>query len=93
MYRINIISLIIYSFVIIDVDFFRLYRNILPLNYILFSMMEYRRQQKQNELNMLHRVSSVYFVLILSYAFIFWQTYNTVVLPIFTQNSLIKIFK
>ncbi|KON82895.1 hypothetical protein AF331_18785 [Rossellomorea marisflavi] len=92
-FKINILILISYIFVIKDVDFVRLYRNILPLNFILFAMIKPKYKIIKNVEMLVHSWLFVAFLGFSSWAFIYIRTFDTVVYPIFTNNSIFELFK
>lgn len=91
--KINIVILVVYVFILIDVDFIRLYRNILPLNYILFSMTKPKNKITKSAKKFVHSWCVFAFVTLSSFAFIFLRTYQGVVYAIFKNNSIIDFFK
>lgn len=91
MMKINIIILIVYPFLCIDVDFVRLYRNILPLNYALFLMIKVDGKFIKKGDKILYNLILIIFVLISSYAFIYFQNYKSVVQPIFKYNKIFNM--
>lgn len=91
--KINILILISYVLVYLDVDFVRIYRNILPLNYILFSIIKPKGKFEMNLNVFLHSWFFLAFVVLSSGAFVYYQTFDSVVLEILFNNSFLEIFR
>lgn len=91
--KINILVIVSYAFIYIDVDFVRLYRNILPINYILFSMIKSNIKITKSVNKLVYNCCCIAFVALSSWAFIFLTTYDSVVYPIFNNNNFFNYFK
>ena len=91
--KINIILIGSIILVMININFLRIHRNILVLNYILYSIPIAENKYMNKKDIMLNKIIVVYFVICISCVFLFNSKYfNAVVYPIFTQNIILKKF-
>ncbi|WP_270279976.1 EpsG family protein, partial [Vagococcus bubulae] len=87
-YKINIIIFLSFMFISMDVDFFRLYRNIIIMNYILFSNTFYNRKTLLcPELN-ISQILFFIFSLAIGFAFLYNNQFNHVVIQIIKSVQL-----
>ncbi|HFU3980232.1 TPA: EpsG family protein [Streptococcus suis] len=85
--KLNYISLLILPFIMTALEYFRIHRNILILNYIaLFTLFN---KNKIKVRNLPLYLSYVAFVFLALYIFIYIQFYDTVIFPIFNYNILV----
>lgn len=85
--QINIISVIMVFFVMNNLNFFRLYRNIFILNYVLFAI--YVKIVKKNVKNkFIYWIFMAFIILSLFVLVIYTQTTN-IFNPLFEENSLL----
>ncbi|MBX4264094.1 EpsG family protein [Clostridium estertheticum] len=88
--NINIIMLCMYPLIFFSVEFIRIYRNLLPLNYILFSNVV---TGLNNRVSMLiFKISAFIFVVLSGWLFTVYISGSSVFYPIFTNNNIFKLF-
>lgn len=88
--KINILIMIVFVFLSININFIRLFRNILPLNYILYSNVFKKNTLSLKLSNFIHSLSLFIFIIVSNIIFIILIAYESVVIPIFTNNLLFK---
>lgn len=91
--KINILIFVAYVLVLVDVNFIRLIRNILPLNYIVFSMIKPKYRITKNVNVLVHSWIFWTFVALSSGIFLFVISYQGVVYPVFNNNLVLDFFK
>ena len=84
--KINIIIIIVLMFAFININFIRLFRNILPLNYILYANVMDKGKITMNPNYFLHSIIMLVFILASNYGFIVLPNFDNVIVPIFTRN-------
>lgn len=87
-YKINIILLLLFPLYMFNMIFFRLYRNMFILNYIVYSIGLSYIKLKSIE-TIVFIFSIVLFLLSLTILQIIYPYYDTVFLPVFQNNSII----
>lgn len=87
-YKMNIIILCVYPLLFFSVDFIRLYRNIFPINYILFSI-----ALTKSKKNYLFQIVILAFVFLSEWLFAYYMSGKEVFYPIFEQNRIFEILK
>ncbi len=87
-YKINIILLLLFILYVFNMIFFRLYRNILILNFIVYSICLTHMKPKSKEKLLFASIIFIFtFSLLLYYIII--PYYDTVFIPVFQNNSLL----
>jgi hypothetical protein len=87
-YKINILLLLLFILYVFNMIFFRLYRNILILNYIAYAICLTHMKPKSNE-KFLFALVIFAFTLGLFVYYIIIPYYDSVFLPVFQENALI----
>lgn len=87
-YKINIILMLLFALYVFNMIFFRLYRNILILNYIAYTICLAYMAPKSKEKFLFGFVISLFIVGLFVY-YIILPYYDTVFLPVFQSNSII----
>lgn len=87
-YKVNIIMLLLIPLYIFNMTFFRLYRNILILNYIVVANSKFNINAKVT--NVCLKTLYVYYIIILFLYLILYINYSSVFYPIFNDNIVIK---
>ena len=87
-YKINMVLLMAFPLYVFNMIFFRLYRNILILNFILYAICLYNLEPKSKE-KLLFGFCIVLFTVCLSIYFTMYSFYDTVFLPLFQNNILL----
>ncbi|OMF21227.1 EpsG family protein [Paenibacillus sp. FSL H8-0259] len=86
-YKVNIIILSVYPLLFFSVDFIRLYRNILPISYILFSIAV---SQSRNKKMTIFKIVTIVFVFFSEWLFAYYMSGSDVFYPIFEQNRIMN---
>lgn len=86
--KVNILVTVSYVFLLYDVDFVRLFRNILILNYLLFEIAKTKIKITKSVSALVYSVMFLVFIVLSSWAFIFFTNYYGVVYPIIHNNSI-----
>ncbi|WP_176706032.1 EpsG family protein [Paenibacillus hemerocallicola] len=88
--NINIIILCVYPLVFFSTEFMRLYRNILLLNYILFSHIVV--SGFASRLNMtVFKITTIIFVVLSEWLFAYYASKDIVFYPIFEKNKIFDL--
>ena len=77
--KINIIIVFSFALIALDINFFRLYRNIIILNYILFSNTFYRYKVLKNSSIISSQILFILFSLITGFFFLYYNQFESVV--------------
>ncbi|MDO4286704.1 MAG: EpsG family protein [Eubacteriales bacterium] len=97
-WKINMFMLVVIPLQSITIESVRIYRNILPLNFVIFSYLILKRNWKRRKLRYgkvewlgrLMQVGIVSYAIIYSNLYIYRQCYETLVIPILENNLLLR---
>lgn len=87
-FKINIILMLVFPFFVFNMIFFRLFRNMFVLDYIMYSICLSYLIPKTKE-KALFTASIILFILMLSFYYTIYSYFNTVFIPVFQDNLLL----
>lgn len=90
--KINLVMLATLPMIFITIDFYRIQRSMLLLNYVFFSNFLVSMPNKKSRFHKFLKYSIVIFVFLSGYAFIFRSMFDILVVDIFKHNLIVEMF-
>ncbi|WP_313893775.1 EpsG family protein [Psychrobacillus sp.] len=88
--KINILGTISLVFISMDINFLRLFRNLIPLNLIVFTMMKPRNRFTTNLNEFVHSILFFSLIIISNIVFIVLLSYDEILYPVFVHNIIFE---